>query len=69
MVSIKKLYKEGKMYLNQEELQAIQRGQLKEYLHQFQIIEMGEQINVNNLHFKNLGQKARNFEDQEDSKE
>jgi hypothetical protein len=35
MISIKKLHEEGKMYLNQEELLAIQGGQLRQYLSQF----------------------------------
>lgn len=35
MISIKKLHEEGKMYMNQEELQAIQNGKLREYLSQF----------------------------------
>jgi hypothetical protein len=29
MISIRKLYKEGKMYMSSEEIQAIQRGQLR----------------------------------------
>jgi len=32
MISIKKLYKEGKMYMSKDEMEAIQRGQLNEYL-------------------------------------
>ena len=32
MISIKKLYKEGKMYMSEDEMGAIQRGQLNEYL-------------------------------------
>jgi len=32
MISIKKLLKEGKMYMSHEEIQAIQAGQLRVYL-------------------------------------
>lgn len=32
MISVKKLYKEGRMYMNMEEIQQIQKGLLKEYL-------------------------------------
>ena len=32
MISVKKLYKEARMYMNIEELQAIQQGKIKEYL-------------------------------------
>lgn len=32
MISIKKLHEEAKMYMNQEEIQAIQNGKLREYL-------------------------------------
>ena len=32
MISISKLYKEGRMYMNSQEIQAIERGQLSEYL-------------------------------------
>jgi len=35
MISIKKLHKEGKMYMSPEEIQAIQAGQLRVYLSQF----------------------------------
>ena len=35
MISIKKLLKEGKMYMSHEEIQAIQAGQLRVYLSQF----------------------------------
>lgn len=35
MISIPKLYAEGKMYMNAEEIQAIQNGKLREYLSQF----------------------------------
>ena len=35
MISIKKLYKEGKMYMNAEELKAISNGTLQVYLQQF----------------------------------
>jgi hypothetical protein len=35
MISIKKLYKQGKMYLNAEELKAISTGTLSAYLQQF----------------------------------
>ena len=35
MISIKKLNDEAKMYMNQEELQAIQNGKLWQYLDQF----------------------------------
>lgn len=35
MVSIKKLYQHAKMYMNLEEIQAIQSGKIKEYLGQF----------------------------------
>ena len=35
MISIKKLNEEAKMYMNQEELQAIQNGKLRQYLAQF----------------------------------
>jgi len=35
MISIKKLFKQGKMYMSPEEIQAIQAGQLRLYLSQF----------------------------------
>jgi len=47
MISIKKLYKEGKMYMNPQEIRAIQRGSLKEYLAQFSVDE--EDLNFKNL--------------------
>ena len=37
MISVTKLHREGKMYLNPEELQLITQGRLKEYLNQFDI--------------------------------
>ena len=32
MISINKLYKEGKMYMNAEEIEAIKKGKLRQYL-------------------------------------
>ena len=46
MISIKKLYKEARMYMNQEEISAIQSGRLREYLSQFSKEEEDDQHEV-----------------------
>ena len=51
MVSVRKLYKEAKMYMNFEEIQAIQQGRLRDYLDQFMA---GSQIDLDHLDYNNV---------------
>jgi len=41
-ISIEKLHHTGKFYMNQEEIQMIKMGQLKEYLSQFDMDQMDD---------------------------
>jgi hypothetical protein len=71
MISVKKLYKEARMYMNIEELEAIQQGKIKEYLLQFNSNEEDESeksVDLDNLddsHLAHLGaDNEENFDDE-----